>query len=129
MARIKVRKGLSSGSASIARRRSSASRSIPAKAVCRRRYRSATGRAPTLRRSLSDWLADMGLLSAGHKATIDRYVGYYEPYAESHQALDADRAFQEETRNAARALVKAVKLLRKDDFPQPVAGLSDPRPK
>jgi multimeric flavodoxin WrbA len=85
--------------------------------------------AETLRRSLSDWLADMGLLSAGHKATIDRYVGYYEPYAENHQALDADRAFQEETRNAARALVKAVKLLRKGEFPQPEGGLSDPRPK
>ena len=85
--------------------------------------------AETLRRSLSDWLADMGLLSAGHKATIDRYVGYYEPYAENHQALDADRAFQEEARNAARALVKAVKLLRKGEFPQPEAGLSDPRPK
>ena len=73
--------------------------------------------------------ADMGLLSAGHKATIDRYVGYYEPYAENHQALDADRAFQEEARNAARALVKAVKLLRKGEFPQPDAGLTEPRPK
>ncbi|HEY2874472.1 MAG TPA: flavodoxin family protein [Reyranella sp.] len=84
--------------------------------------------AESLRRSLSDWLGDMGLLSAGHKATIDRYVGYYEPYAEGHLGLDADRAFQEETRNAARALVKAVKLLRKGDFPQPDAGLKDPRP-
>ena len=71
----------------------------------------------------------MGLLSAGHKATIDRYVGYYEPYAENHLALDADRAFQEETRNAARALVKAVKLIRAGKLPQPDAGLSDPRPK
>jgi len=83
----------------------------------------------TLRRSLSDWLADMGLVSAGHKATIDRYVGYYESYAGSHLALDADRAVQEETRNAARALVRAVKLLRKRRLPQPDAGLADPRPK
>ena len=82
-----------------------------------------------LRRSLSDWLADMGLVSAGHHATIDRYVGYYESYAASHLALDDDRAFQEETRNAARALVKAVKLLRAGKFPQPDAGLPDPRPK
>ncbi|HLG46458.1 MAG TPA: NAD(P)H-dependent oxidoreductase [Reyranella sp.] len=85
--------------------------------------------AETLRRSLSDWLADMGLLSAGHKATIDRYVGYYEPYAESHPALDADRAVQEETRNAARALVKAVKLMRAGKLPRPDADLADPRPK
>ncbi|TMJ26202.1 MAG: flavodoxin family protein, partial [Alphaproteobacteria bacterium] len=82
-----------------------------------------------LRRSLSDWLADMGLLNAGHEATIDRYVGYYEPYAESHLALDADRAVQEETRNAARALVKAVKLRRAGKLPQPDSGLSQPRPK
>jgi hypothetical protein len=41
----------------------------------------------TLRRSLSDWLGDMGLIGAGHAAEIDRYIGYYEPYAESHQAL------------------------------------------
>jgi multimeric flavodoxin WrbA len=82
-----------------------------------------------LRRALSDWLADMGLLSAGHRATIDRYVGYYESYAASHLALDADRDFQEETRNAARALVEAVKLLRRGAFPQPDEGLVDPRPK
>ena len=36
-------------------------------------------------------------------ASIDRYVGYYEPYATSHQALDRDQGFQEEVRNAARA--------------------------
>jgi multimeric flavodoxin WrbA len=83
----------------------------------------------TLRRSLSDWLGDMGLIGAGHAAAIDRYIGYYEPYAESHQALDADRAFQEETRNAARALVAAVKLMRRGRLPKPDAGLADPRPK
>jgi len=85
--------------------------------------------AETLRRSLSDWLSDMGLIGAGHAATIDRYVGYYEPYATSHSALDADRAFQEETRNAARALVKAVKLMRRGALSEPGAGLAEPRPK
>ncbi|HSH99646.1 MAG TPA: flavodoxin family protein [Reyranella sp.] len=83
----------------------------------------------TLRRSLVDWLTDIGLVGAGHGSAIDRYVGYYEPYAGSHLALDADRAFQEETRNAARALIKAVKLMRAGKLPQPSAGLSDPRPK
>ena len=99
-----------------------------ADALVELRHGDAAG-AESLRRSLSDWLADMGLLSAGHKATIDRYVGYYEPYAKNHLALDADRAFQEETRNAARALVKAVKLIRAGKLPQPDADLSDPRPK
>jgi hypothetical protein len=71
----------------------------------------------------------MGLISAGHAGELDRYVGYYEPYALSHAALDRDHAFQEETRNAARALVKAVKLMRQGKLSQPDAGLSEPRPK
>ena len=83
----------------------------------------------TLRRILVDWLKDMGLVSAGHAAELDRYVGYYEPYAVSHEALDRDRAFQEETRNAARSLVQAVKLLRRGQLPQPDARLSEVRPK
>lgn len=85
--------------------------------------------AETLRRALSDWLQDMGLIGAGHRAEIDRYVGYYESYAASHLALDADRGFQEEVRNAARALVDAVKLLRRGELPQPGRSLDEPRPK
>ena len=83
----------------------------------------------TLRRILVDWSHDMGFVSAGHKAEIDRYVGYYEPYAQNHEAFDRDHAFQEETRNAARALVQAVKLLRRGKLPQPGANLREPRPK
>ncbi len=85
--------------------------------------------AETLRRSLADWLGDMGLIGAGHASAIDRYVGYYESYADSHRALDTDRAFQEETRNAARALVAAVKLLRRGKLVPPDAKLKEPRPK
>lgn len=40
----------------------------------------------------------------------------------------AARAFQEETRNAARALVQAVKLLRRGKLDQADAGLRSPRP-
>jgi multimeric flavodoxin WrbA len=83
----------------------------------------------TLRRILVDWSRDMGLIPAGHKAELDRFVGYYEPYATSHEALDRDRAFQEETRNAARALMQAVKLLRNGKLEQPDARLGEPRPK
>ena len=85
--------------------------------------------AETLRRVLVDWLKDMGLISSGHAAELDRYVGYFEPYAVSHDALDRDEAFQEETRNAARALVEAVKLLRRGELPKPDARLRDVRPK
>ncbi|HEY9466279.1 MAG TPA: NAD(P)H-dependent oxidoreductase, partial [Vicinamibacterales bacterium] len=37
--------------------------------------------AETLRRSLSDWLCDMKLVPAMRQGGIDRYIGYYEPYA------------------------------------------------
>jgi hypothetical protein len=56
------------------------------------------------RRRLSDWLDWMGLVSAGDQARLDRFIGYYEPYATSHDVLDEDRQVQEETRNVARAV-------------------------
>jgi hypothetical protein len=52
-----------------------------------------------------------------------------KPYATSHDDLDADTAFQEEVRNAARALVQAVKLMRRGELRQPDAGLQPPRQK
>lgn len=64
------------------------------------------------RRNLTDWLDWMGLIDAGAAAKLDRYIGYYESYYNSHEALDKDKAVQEETRNVARAVVQAVKKLR-----------------
>ena len=83
----------------------------------------------TLRRSLTDWLTDMGLIAAGHLALVDGYVGYYKSYATSHDELDEDKDFQEEVRNAARSLVTAVRLLRRGELKQPDASLREPRPK
>jgi len=85
--------------------------------------------AETLRRSLTDWLADMGLIAAGHAALVDGYVGYYKPYAISHDELDEDKDFQEEVRNAARSLTRAVRLLRHGALQQADASLREPRPK
>jgi len=82
-----------------------------------------------LRRILTDWLTDMGLMPAAPKALLDRYIGYYKDYATSHDDLDADRDFQEEVRNAARALIAAVVLQRKGEFKRADAGITDPRPK
>jgi multimeric flavodoxin WrbA len=85
--------------------------------------------AETLRRSLTDWLTDMDLLPASPSATLDRYIGYYEAYASSHEALDKDEAVQVEVRNAAQAVVGAARLRREGHFPSVNGSRDDPRPK
>ena len=84
--------------------------------------------AETLRRSLSDWLSDMKLLPAVVQGGMDRYIGYYEPYATSHDALDNDDAVQREVRESAAALVEAVALSRAGRFPRMEVD-SEARPK
>ncbi len=81
------------------------------------------------RRNLTDWLDWMGLIDAGSAARLDRYIGYYEPYYNSHEALDKDTAVQEETRNVARAVVQAVRQLRSGELSQPDRQVKAPRPK
>ena len=81
------------------------------------------------RTALSDWLDWMGLVDAGPKARLERFIGYYEPYATSHDTLDGDAAVQEEARNAARALAAAVAELRAGRLSKPDDGLKNPRPK
>ena len=84
--------------------------------------------AETVRRSLHDWLSDMELVPAGSAALLDRYIGYYDPYATSHDALDREEALFEEVRNAARTLATAIARLREGRLPAD-EGLTDPRPK
>jgi len=81
------------------------------------------------RRALSDWLDWMGLIDAGAQARLDRYIGYYAPYATSHDALDADEAVQEEARNVGRAVAHAVAELRAGRLAAVQPKLSRPRPK
>ena len=61
--------------------------------------------------SIEDWLSDMGLSSAGNEAVIDRYIGYYEPYATGHEALDKDRDLFSEVQKAADLLHQEVKKI------------------
>jgi len=82
----------------------------------------------SLRRGLTDWLTDMGLESAGGKATIDRMIGYYEPYASSHEALDQNHAVVEEVRCAMQALLERVAQLRAG-VPSAGGDVREPRPK
>jgi multimeric flavodoxin WrbA len=82
-----------------------------------------------VRGALSDWLDWMGLIAAGTQARLDRYIGYYDPYATSHEALDKDEHLQEEVRNVARAVANGVRALRAGTLVVPDAGLKRPRPK
>jgi hypothetical protein len=47
-----------------------------------------------------------GLIDAGQQARLDRFIGYYEPYATSQDTLDHDESMQEEVRNVARTVMK-----------------------
>src|SRR6185369_3566651 len=82
-----------------------------------------------VRRALCDWLDWMGLIDAGRRSRLDRYIGYYQPYALSHDALDTDTDVQEEVRNVARAVAAAVVELRAGRLSAPERRLKDPRPK
>ncbi len=84
--------------------------------------------ADALRHMLHDWLTAMGLVSAGATAEFDRYIGYYEPYATSHDALDRDTAFMQEAKNATTTLMEAVREMRRGRR-TPGDDLDTPRPK
>jgi hypothetical protein len=84
--------------------------------------------AGEVERALHDWLCDMELVLAGAPALLDRYIGYFEPYATSHDALDRDEAFMEEAKNAARTLMQAVTETRRGRWRIP-EGIKEPRPK
>ena len=83
----------------------------------------------SVRRALCDWLDWMGLVDAGAMARLDRFIGYYRPYATSHEELDRDLEVQEEVRNVARAVANGVRELRAGTLGAPDAGLVPPRPK
>ncbi|QGZ67098.1 flavodoxin family protein [Paraburkholderia acidisoli] len=65
------------------------------------------------RRALSDWLDWMGLIESGAKSRLDRFIGYYEPYATSHTTLDNDDDMQREVVNVAKAVAACVTQLRR----------------
>ena len=81
------------------------------------------------RRNLTDWLEWMGLIDAGAASRLDRYIGYYEPYYNSHDTLDKDKDVQDEVRNVARSVVQAIKELRAGRLSQPDKQIKSPRTK
>ena len=85
--------------------------------------------AENVRRSVSDWLRFMDLIPAGVNAELDRYIGYWKPYADNHLELDADLAIQEEVRNAARTLMEAAHAKHAGQLQAPGSALRAPRQK
>ncbi|WP_442955532.1 flavodoxin family protein [Paraburkholderia sp. MPAMCS5] len=80
------------------------------------------------RRALSDWLGWMGLIEAGPKSRLDRFIGYYEPYATSHATLDRDSDMQKEVVNVAEAVAQCIDQIRSGHL-QPGDTLETPRAK
>ncbi len=85
--------------------------------------------AENVRRALADWMSSMEMHSAGSRAELDRYVGYWKPYATSHADLDADTALQQEVANAAVTLAQAITAQRHGVLVAAGADLDEPREK
>jgi len=82
-----------------------------------------------LRRSLVDWLTDLGMVQAGPLAAIDTWIGWYEPYATSHDDLDRDRSIFTQVEQAALSVSNLVTQLRANTFRPPNKGLHGPHQK
>ena len=80
------------------------------------------------RRLLADWLDWMGLIDAGSRSRLGRYIGYWEPDATSHEALDRDQAIRDEARQVARAVARATREMRAGKIQAPLRR-PQPRPK
>ncbi len=83
----------------------------------------------TLRRVLAEWLTDMGLVQAGRSAVLDAWIGYYRPYATSHEDLDADPDIFAMVKNAALSLAAMVAQIRTGQYRPPDADLHSPHEK
>jgi multimeric flavodoxin WrbA len=81
-----------------------------------------------LTHALEGWLSDMRLVPARGGGVLGRYVGYYQPYATSHEALDGDDGFIRETLDAARALLATLPVTRSGAHPAQREA-APPRPK
>ena len=82
-----------------------------------------------LRRMLADWLTDIGMVQAGPQAALDTWIGWYRPYATSHEDLDADQDILVQVDQAALSLANMVKQIRSGAYQAPNAGLHSPREK
>ncbi len=82
-----------------------------------------------LRRMLADWLTDIGMVQAGPQAALDTWIGWYRPYATSHEDLDADQDTFVQVDQAALSLANMVTQIRSGAYRAPNTGLHSPREK
>lgn len=80
------------------------------------------------RRALTDWLNWMGFVESGARSRLDRFIGYYQPYATSHATLDHDKDIQQEVADVAGALAISVGRIR-NPYEEPDVGLEPVRAK
>jgi len=82
-----------------------------------------------LREALTEWLTSIGMIQAGAASVVDTLIGYWEPYATSHDKLDAQPDTFVLVENAARSLVSMVRAIRSGAYRMPDEGLHNPRQK
>jgi multimeric flavodoxin WrbA len=83
----------------------------------------------TVRETLTEWLASIGMIQAGTAAVLDTLIGYWEPYATSHDQLDSQPETFIQVENAAQSLVNMVRAIRSGAYRAPDQGLRSPRQK
>ena len=82
-----------------------------------------------VREALTEWLTSIGMIQAGAASVVDTLIGYWEPYATSHDKLDAQPDTFVLVENAARSLVSMVRAIRSGAYRTPDEGLHNPRQK
>lgn len=82
-----------------------------------------------VKHALTGWLTDMDLIPAGKGGVAASYIGYYEPYAKSHEALDKNKDFWIEAESAAKSLVNQVRFIREAQYMDPDKNLNHPMQK
>jgi multimeric flavodoxin WrbA len=82
-----------------------------------------------VREALVEWLRAIGMVQAGASASCDTLIGYYQPYATSHDQLDQSPDVFVLAENAAMSLANLVRDMRSGAYRAPDAGLRNPRQK
>ena len=82
-----------------------------------------------VREALTEWLTSIGMIQAGASAAVDTLIGYWEPYATSHDKLDAQPETFIQVENAAQSLANMVRAIRTGAYRAPDEGLRNPRQK